>query len=126
MVNTVIETINGITANYESLRAQLDHLTETSSIAPLRSEQFTPPASTSNSSRRSSYASSKNNYSLDDMCNIVSVEILGSGQVKPSPVSTNSSSDDRTKLGGLPLQVESSLPDGKVKSSCLHFCFLIT
>ncbi|CAG8625182.1 3221_t:CDS:2, partial [Ambispora gerdemannii] len=34
----------------------------------------------------------------------------------PSPVSTNSSSDDRTGFGGLPLQVESSPPDGKSPS----------
>ncbi|CAG8619812.1 1117_t:CDS:1, partial [Diversispora eburnea] len=57
MVTTVIETINGITANYESLRDQLDHLTETGSIIPLISEQFNTPPS-SNSSRRSSHASS--------------------------------------------------------------------
>ncbi|CAG8641747.1 10104_t:CDS:10, partial [Ambispora leptoticha] len=45
--------------------------------------------------------------------------IPGSGQVRlhqPSPVSTNSSSDDRTEFGGLPLQVESSPPDGKSPS----------
>ncbi|CAG8676281.1 525_t:CDS:1, partial [Ambispora leptoticha] len=40
MVNTVIKTINEITTNYESLRDQLDHLTETGSVAPLISEQF--------------------------------------------------------------------------------------
>ncbi|CAG8600096.1 4902_t:CDS:2, partial [Diversispora eburnea] len=58
MVNTVIETINGITTNYESLHDRMDHLTETGSIAPLRSEQFnTLPEHTSNSSQRSSYAS---------------------------------------------------------------------
>ncbi|RHZ52301.1 hypothetical protein Glove_462g4 [Diversispora epigaea] len=48
MVNAVIENINGITTNYESLRDQLNHLTETGSIIPLRSEQFnTPPSSNS-------------------------------------------------------------------------------
>jgi hypothetical protein len=94
MVNTVIETINEIIANYESLRGQMDHLIEAGSIAPLRSEQFNTPPS-SNSSQRSSHASSsgsshlsisniisttwnefkiifdrimrENNYSLDDM-----------------------------------------------------------
>ncbi|RHZ81849.1 hypothetical protein Glove_117g528 [Diversispora epigaea] len=115
MVNTVIETINGITTNYESLRDQLDHLTETGSIAPLISEQFNTPPS-SNSSQRSSHASSsgsshlsffniisttwnkfkiifdrimaENDYSLDDMCNTVSVEIrdLGVGKISKETV----------------------------------------
>ena len=40
MVNTVIETINEITANYKSLCGQMDHLTEAGSIASLRSEKF--------------------------------------------------------------------------------------
>ncbi|CAG8460042.1 3767_t:CDS:2 [Ambispora gerdemannii] len=39
-LNARVETINNITVNYESLRDQLDHVTETGSIAPLRSAQF--------------------------------------------------------------------------------------
>ncbi|CAG8614389.1 11299_t:CDS:1, partial [Dentiscutata heterogama] len=55
MVNTVIETINEIITNYESLCDQLDQITETGSVAPLISEQFAGPSvSTSNFSQRSS------------------------------------------------------------------------
>ncbi|CAG8727141.1 21884_t:CDS:2, partial [Racocetra persica] len=58
MVNTVIETINEITTNYESLRDQLDQITEMGSVAPLISEQFAGPSvSTSNFSQRSSGSS---------------------------------------------------------------------
>ncbi|CAG8847623.1 33106_t:CDS:1, partial [Racocetra persica] len=58
IVNTVIETINEITTNYESLRDQLDQITETGSVAPIISEQFAGPSvSTSNFSRRSSGSS---------------------------------------------------------------------
>ncbi|CAG8711466.1 16926_t:CDS:2, partial [Cetraspora pellucida] len=97
MVNTVIETINEITTNYESLCDQLDHLTETGSMTPLISEQFAVPSvPTSNFSQRSYSSSSpgsspvvfdkiktENNYTLDEMCNIVSVEIrsLGVGKL---------------------------------------------
>ncbi|CAG8446310.1 10150_t:CDS:2 [Dentiscutata heterogama] len=115
IVNTVIETINEITTNYESLRDQLDQITETGSVAPLISEQFAGPSvSTSKFSQRSSGSSLgsssgssqlsfsditsttrnhfkilfdkimiDNNYSLDDMCNMVSVEIhsLGIGKI---------------------------------------------
>ncbi|KAF0429711.1 hypothetical protein F8M41_005640 [Gigaspora margarita] len=123
MVNTVIETVNEITTNYESLRDQLDQITETGSVAPLISEQFAGPyVPMSNFSRRSSGSSSgssgssgsslgsssgsnqlsfsditstrkhfkilfdkimaDNNYSLDDMCNMVSVEIRSLGMVR--------------------------------------------
>ncbi|CAG8644866.1 10735_t:CDS:1 [Dentiscutata heterogama] len=63
MVNTMIETINEITTNYESLCDQLDHLTETGSMTPLISEQFAVLSV--------------------PMCNIVSVEIrsLGVGKL---------------------------------------------
>ncbi|CAG8785766.1 688_t:CDS:1, partial [Racocetra persica] len=58
MVNTVIETVNEITTNYESFCDQLDQITETGSVAPLISEQFAGPSvSTSNFSRRSSGSS---------------------------------------------------------------------
>ncbi|RIB12077.1 hypothetical protein C2G38_2259184 [Gigaspora rosea] len=114
IVNTVIETVNEITSNYESLHDQLDQITETGSVAPLISEQF-PSVPTSNSSQRSSSSSlgsssgssqlsfsditsttrnhfkilfekimTDNNYSLDDMCNMVSVEIRSLGVRKIS------------------------------------------
>ncbi|RIB11387.1 hypothetical protein C2G38_2042740 [Gigaspora rosea] len=111
MVNTVIETINEITTNYESLRDQLDHLTETGFVLLLISEQFAGSSvPMSNFSQRSSgsflgssSSSSQllfsditstarnhfkiifdkimtgNNYFLDDICNMVSVEIHGLG-----------------------------------------------
>ncbi|RIB02732.1 hypothetical protein C2G38_2227027 [Gigaspora rosea] len=79
IVNTVIETINKITTNYESLRDQLDQITEMGSVALLISDQFAGPSvPTSNFSQRSSGSSSgSSGSSLDDMCNIVSVEICG-------------------------------------------------
>ncbi|CAG8484245.1 24702_t:CDS:1 [Cetraspora pellucida] len=114
MINTVIETINEITTNYESFRDQLDQITETGSVASLISEQFAGPSvSMSNFSQRSSGSSLgssssssqlsfsnitsttrnhfkilfdkimiDNNYSLDDMCNMVSVEIHSLGMEK--------------------------------------------
>ncbi|CAG8525824.1 12191_t:CDS:2 [Dentiscutata heterogama] len=116
MVNTVIEMVNEITTNYESLHDQLDQITETGSVAPLISEQFAGPSvSTSKFSQRSSGSSLgsssgssqlsfsditsttrnhfkilfdkimiDNNYSLDDMCNMVSVEISSLGIKKIS------------------------------------------
>ncbi|CAG8592952.1 6335_t:CDS:2, partial [Diversispora eburnea] len=109
MINTVIEAINEITTNYESLRDQLDHLTETDSIATLRSEQFNTLSShisisfhtSSSGSSQLSFSNiisttwnefkiifdrimAENNYSLDDMCNTVSVEIRGLGVGKIS------------------------------------------
>ncbi|CAG8676640.1 3570_t:CDS:1 [Cetraspora pellucida] len=115
MINTVIETINEITTNYESLHDQLNQITEMSSVASLISEQFADPSiSTFNFSQRSSGSSLgssndtsqlsfsnitsttrnhfkilfdkimiDNNYSLDDMCNMMSVEIhsLGMGKI---------------------------------------------
>ncbi|CAG8606564.1 337_t:CDS:1, partial [Dentiscutata heterogama] len=58
MVDTVIETVNEITTNYESLRDQLDQITEMGSVAPLISEQFAGlSVSTSNFSQRSSGSS---------------------------------------------------------------------
>ncbi|CAG8520822.1 9117_t:CDS:1 [Dentiscutata heterogama] len=127
IVNTIIETINEITTNYDSLHNQLDYLTETGSVAPLISEQFASPSiPTSNFPQRSSGSSSgssgfslgssssssqlsfsnitsttrnyfkilfdkimtDNNYSLDDIYNMVSVEIrsLGMGKISKETI----------------------------------------
>ncbi|CAG8546918.1 4817_t:CDS:2 [Ambispora gerdemannii] len=78
-------------ANYESLRDQLDQITETGSMASLSfeqlAEQTVPTSDSSDSSSCSSQLSFsgitstiRNQFkiiSFDDMCNIVSVEILG-------------------------------------------------
>ncbi|CAG8822226.1 16279_t:CDS:1, partial [Gigaspora rosea] len=59
MVNIVFETVDEITTNYKFLRDQLDQITETSSVAPLISEQFAGLyVPMSNFSQRSSGSSS--------------------------------------------------------------------
>ncbi|CAG8464727.1 13327_t:CDS:1 [Cetraspora pellucida] len=105
MINTVIKTVNEITTNYESFHDQLDQITETGSVALLISKQFLSVSTSnsfqrSSSSSLSSFSSSSqlsfsdiisitrnhfkilfdkimtdNNYSLDNMCNMMSVEI---------------------------------------------------
>ncbi|CAG8505899.1 4228_t:CDS:10 [Cetraspora pellucida] len=103
MVNTMIETIKEIMANYESLHYQLDQITETGSVTPLRSEEFASPfvpvssgssLCFSNGLSQLSFSDitlttnnhfkiifdkimTDNNYSFNNMCNMVSVEIHG-------------------------------------------------
>ncbi|CAG8722918.1 17833_t:CDS:2 [Cetraspora pellucida] len=99
MMNTMIETIKEITANYESLRDQLDQITETGSVTPLRSEEFAGPSLPISSQLSFSDITSTtknhfkiifdkimtdNNYSFDNMCNTMSVEIHGLGMGKIS------------------------------------------
>ncbi|RIB24715.1 hypothetical protein C2G38_2167774 [Gigaspora rosea] len=83
MVNTVIETVNEITTNYESLHDQSSGSSSGFSGSSLSSSSGSSQLSFSDiiSTTRKHFKilfdkiMADNNYSLDDMCNMVFVEI---------------------------------------------------